>query len=102
MKRIITTTILALTLALGGAAAAYTPTPAQCAAAGGFFNTATQGCDVGSASPVFVFTPAPRNIAAVPGVTYQVNTGDTIFYSGTIVYVTSPGTVTFCPCPNWD
>lgn len=55
MKRIITTTVVALTLPLGGAAVAYTPTPEQCAAAGAGF------------------------------------------YGG----VTSPGTVTFCPCPNW-
>ncbi len=46
MKRIITTAVLALTLALGGVAAAYTPTPAQCEAIGAVFNTATQGCDV--------------------------------------------------------
>ncbi len=46
MKRLIATTVIALTLALGGTAAAYTPTAAQCAAIGAFFNTATQGCDV--------------------------------------------------------
>ena len=91
MKRIVTTTVLALTLALGGTAAAYTPTVAQCEQAGGWFNAATQGCDV-----------AARKIAAIPGVTYQVNTGDVLFYSGTTVYVQQPGTVTFCPCPRWQ
>ena len=98
MKRIITTTVLVLTLALSGIAAAYTLTPAQCAAAGAYFNTATQGCDF--AAPAAA--PATRNITAVPGTTYQVNTGDTVSYGGTVVYVTSPGTVTFCPCPNWE
>ena len=102
MKTLLISAILFL--ALGSAASAYTPTAQQCADAGGYLNTATQGCDVRPASPVFIFTAAPatRNIQAVPGVTYQVNTGDTVSYSGTIVYVTSPGTVTFCPCPNWE
>ena len=91
MKRIISTTVLALTLALSGTVAAYTPTVAQCEQAGGFFDAATQGCGV-----------AGRRIAAVPGVTYQVIKGDVLFYSGTTVYVQQPGTVTFCPCPRWQ
>ncbi len=89
MKRIVTTTILALTLALSGAAVAYTPTPDQCHAIGAVFNTATQGCD------------ARRDIAAVPGVTYWVNAGDVVYYGGTIIWVRQPGTITFCPCSNW-
>jgi len=46
--KIITTTILALALALsfGGAAVAYTPTPEQCAEAGGYFDAKQQGCNV--------------------------------------------------------
>ena len=91
--KIITTTILALALALSfsGAAVAYTPTAEQCAQAGAVFNTATQGCDVG-----------PRHIQAERSVTYTVKAGDTVSFQGTTVYVTSPGTVTFCPCANWE
>ena len=95
MKDIITITILALTLAftlaLSSTADAYTPTAEQCRQAGAVFNTATQGCDVG-----------PRHIQAERSVTYTVKAGDTVSFQGTTVYVTSPGTVTFCPCANWE
>lgn len=99
MKKIITTTIVTLTLALSGVAFAYTPTREQCAAAGAGFNTATQGCDF--AAPLTAARTS-RAIVAVPGTTYQVFAGDTVSYGGTTVYVTSPGTVTFCPCPGWE
>jgi len=97
MKRIITTTVLALTLAFSITAGGYTPTREQCAAAGAGFNATTQGCDFAAPRTA----PAPRTIEAVPGVTYQVTTGDVVKYGGTTVYVTSAGTVTFCPCANW-
>ena len=67
MKRIVTTTVLALTLALGGTAAAYTPTPAQCAAAGAIFNAATQGCDV-----------APAGVTAGHRTTFRVGYSITV------------------------